>query len=36
MVPMFPDASRNTLWDMKRKTGYINIVKPIESDDDLF
>lgn len=36
MVPMFPDASRNTLWVMKRKPGYINIIKPIESDDDLF
>lgn len=33
MAPMFPDASRNTLWVLKRKAGDI---KPLVSADELF
>lgn len=38
MAPMFPDASRNTLWVLKRKPRDIKapkVNKPIE-DDDLY
>ena len=38
LAPMFPDASRNTLWVLKRKPGDIKAPKankPIE-DDDLY
>ena len=28
MAPMFPDASRNTLWVLKRKPGDVKTSKP--------
>lgn len=39
MAPMFPDASRNTLWVLKRKTGDLKVSKAPQQatifDDDL-
>lgn len=36
MAPLFPDASRNTLWVLKRKPGDIKVAKPADKQLELF
>lgn len=36
MAPMFPDASRNTLWVLERKPGDIKVAPKVTEQPSLF
>ena len=36
MAPMFPDASRNTLWVLKRKPGDVKVAPKATEQPSLF